>query len=120
MPGRKSKYTPELIKVLLDAVGTGMTDGDACLIAGISEETFYAWQRTKPDFSDRILRARPNGWKSALERIRLAGIEGDWKADAEYLDRTRSPYRKSQEMQHTGPNGAPLTISFAERPDGPK
>ena len=98
MPGgRKSKYTPELVKIIIDALSVGATDGDACLSAGIDESTFYDWMNKKPEFSDRVTRARSNGWIADLAVIKRAGINGDWRAAGEHLDRTRSPYRKSQE-----------------------
>lgn len=117
---RKPKYCEELVKVLVHAIENGMTDADACAVAGISESTLYGWQKTKPEFLDRVTCARPKGWLTDLQIIREAAKNGDWRAAADHLDRTRSPYRRSQETVLTGPNGAPLTISFAERPDGPK
>jgi len=119
MSGRKTKYVPDVIDPLLACIEAGMTDGDACAIAGISEATFYHWQNTKPEFSDRVTRARPSGWMRNLDIIRKAGEEGDWRAAAEHLDRTRSPYRKSQETILSGPDGSPLMIQVASRADGP-
>ena len=119
--GRRSKYTPALVDALLTAIGIGMTDGDACAIAGISEKTFYQWQGTKSEFRDRVTRARPQGWLADLALIKRAAMEDrDWRAAAEHLDRTRSPYRKSQETIISGPEGGPLIIMFRERPDGPQ
>jgi hypothetical protein len=116
--GRRGKYTPEVVDAVIHAMELGMTDADACSVAGISEDTFYAWQRTKPEFLNRTTRARPKGWQSDLKIIREAA-EKDWKAAAEHLDRTRSPYRKSQETVLTGPDGAPLVVLLNSRPDGP-
>src|SRR4051812_41375718 len=99
---RKSKYTPELVNTLFGALQTGMTDGDACLVAGIDEATFYRWQQTKSEFRDRVLRARERGWLEDLLIIKQAGKKGDWRAAAEHLDRTRSPYRKSVDLAITG------------------
>jgi hypothetical protein len=95
-----------------------MTDADACAVGGISEATFYQWQNAKPDFLDRCTRARPKGWLRDLQIISDAA-DKDWRAAAEHLDRTRSPYRRSQETVLSGPDGAPLTITFTPRPDGP-
>lgn len=95
---RRSKYTDEVTKPLLDAISSGMTDGDACAVVGIAESTFYHWQNTKPDFLDRVTRARPSGWLSALNVIKQEAHSGDWRAAAEFLDRTHSPYRKSQDV----------------------
>jgi hypothetical protein len=89
---------------------SGMKDADACAVAGIAESTFYNWQNTKPEFLDRTTRARPKGWLRALRGIRKAGEDGDWRADAEYLDRTHSPYRKTQETMITGKDGEPFVF----------
>jgi hypothetical protein len=108
-----------VIEAVANAIECGMTDADACAVAGISESTFYSWQQTKPEFLDRTTRARPKGWLHDLDVIKQAAREGDWRAAAEHLDRTRSPYRKSQETVLSGPDGSPLLIQLTPRPDGP-
>lgn len=112
MAGRKGKYTPEIVKELITALETGMTDGDACIIAGIDESTFYRWQEAKSEFRDRVTRARPKGWLGALAVLKHEAIVNrDIKAACEYLDRTRSPYRKSQEtVLSNGEAGQPFTF----------
>ena len=99
--GRRSKYTDETVKKLIQAISLGATDGDACAYAGIDEATFYRWQSSKSDFRDRITRARPAGWIADLQVIAKAAQGGDWRAAAEHLDRTRSPYRKSLDLNHS-------------------
>ena len=116
--GRRSKYTPELVERLLAAMADGMTDGHACVLVGITEATFYAWQSTKPAFAEQVREARVKGWLADLQVIKRAASEGDWRAAGEHLDRTRSPYRKSQETILSGPDGTSLVIEFRERPDG--
>ena len=120
MAGRKSKYTPETVTKIVNALNAGMTDADACSVAGISQDTFYHWRNTKSEFSERTTRAREEGWLSDLAVIRRAAIEDrDWRAAAEHLDRSRSPYRRSQETIVSGPDGAPLMVLLNSRPDGP-
>jgi hypothetical protein len=38
-----------------------------------------------------------------------------------FLLKARRPdkYREKSTVEHTGPDGAPLVIQFAQRPDGP-
>jgi hypothetical protein len=99
---RRSKYTPQLVNELIQAIELGMTDGDACLVAGLSESQFYHWLKTKPEFADRVTCARAKGWLSDLAIIKRAAVQDrDWRAAAEHLDRTRSPYRKSQDLTVT-------------------
>ena len=120
MAGRKSKYTPELVDKLIQAISLGATDGDACAYAGISEQTFYHWQNQKPEFKDRVTRARPAGWIADLQVIAKAARDGDWRAAEAHLDRTRSPYKKTHDVNLAGKDGAPLTIILGERTDGPQ
>jgi len=99
---RRSKYVPDVIEPLVQALELGMTDADSCLVAGVSEKTFYEWQHTKSGFRARVTRARSQGWLSDLAIIKRAAVQDrDWRAAAEHLDRTRSPYRKSQDLQVT-------------------
>jgi len=102
MAGRKSKYTPELVDKLIQAISLGAIDADACAYAGISHTTFYLWQNTKPEFAERVTRARPAGHIADLQVIAKAARDGDWRAAAEHLDRTRSPYRKSTDVNLSG------------------
>lgn len=86
MAGRKSKYTPDTVKRLTDAIRLGGSDRDACVFAGISEDTLANWRKTKPDFSESIDRARMDGKLQRIGRIKKHG-ENDWRADAWYLER---------------------------------
>ena len=85
MAGRKSKYTPDVVQEILNAISIGGSDKDAYTAAGISKETFYQWMQ-KPEFSDQILRARARSKVLRIGRIKKHG-ENDWRADAWYLER---------------------------------
>lgn len=41
--GAKSKFTPYIRKVLIDAVAEGQSLDQACALAGISKNTYYRW-----------------------------------------------------------------------------
>src|SRR6478752_5941201 len=102
MAGRKSKYTPELVDKLVQAISLGATDGDACAYAGIDGSTFYMWQNKYVEFLERITRARAAGHVADLQVIAKAARDGDWRAAAEHLDRTRSQYRKTTDVNLSG------------------
>jgi hypothetical protein len=105
---RRSKYTPDVADRIIAALESGATDEHASAIAGISPATFYSWQKTKPEFLERCQRAKPTGWIEDLNLIREAARAGDWRAAAEHLDRSASPYRKSIEI--TGKDGGPIVF----------
>lgn len=85
--GRPTKYTPETIKAVTDAIGAGMSIEDACIYADISKDSFYTWKAEYPDFSDAVKKAEINGKLRRILRIDKAGKEGHWQADAWYLER---------------------------------
>lgn len=71
--GRKTVMTDVTLQKLESAFRLGCTDKEACVEAGISQQTLYNYQNTKPEFleqkelwkSDPILRAR----KAVIERL---------------------------------------------------
>ncbi len=85
--GRPTKYTPETIKAVTDAIGAGMSIEDSCIYADIGKETFYGWKVEFPEFADAVKKAEINGKLRRILRIDKAGKEGHWQADAWYLER---------------------------------
>ena len=71
---RKTKYTPALVKQLLELLRKGNSDADSCARVGISTETFYQWIKNKPEFSDSVAYART--------ATRLLAVKAPWKAGA--------------------------------------
>lgn len=51
--GRPTLMTPEVIAKLEGAFANGMTDGQACIIAGISKNTLYDYIQRNPNFGNR-------------------------------------------------------------------
>jgi hypothetical protein len=94
--GRATKYTPETIKAIIDVIRVGGSDTDACLMAGVSQETFYTWMKTKLEFSEQVTGARAQGKIERIARIRKHGAK-DWRADAWYLER-RYPEEYAQQL----------------------
>lgn len=54
---RPSKYTSKLKDQLVGYIADGLTVRDACYGAGISEDTFWRWNREKLDFAEAIKQA---------------------------------------------------------------
>lgn len=54
----KTKYTPETIKLIIDAIADKGNDEDGWIAGCISGATFYAWQNTYPEFRDKVAIAK--------------------------------------------------------------
>lgn len=89
MAGRPTKRTPATEKKILKALKDGNVRSTAAALAGISKETFYNWLAEFPDFSDAIKKAEAEAESVRVARIRKAGDEGTWQADAWWLERRR-------------------------------
>jgi transposase len=85
---------------VLKYIREGMSDKDACLLAGISQETFYAWINGRKDktgkvivkvdsaFSESLKAARAEFKRLHIKNItRVAVKGGQWTASAFLLER---------------------------------
>jgi transposase len=84
---RPSKYTPEVVKRVTDAIKLGATYELAAAYAGIAESTFYDWQAKKPEFSEQVKAAEGTAAVGWLARIEQAASAGNWTAAAWKLER---------------------------------
>jgi hypothetical protein len=110
---RRSKYTPELADLIVQAVAEGLTYKDAALIAGIDEDTLQRWIKRYADFAARLTRAKAERSRRWLEKLReLADAQRDWRAYADLLDRCAPEYRKTTQHEHSGKDGGPIPIRF--------
>ncbi len=108
--GRKTKYTPETVKKLCDAIQLGLTYRLACLYGGITETTFYDWLQKKPEFSDAVKIAEGKAAVSWLAMIEQAAKVGTWQAAAWKLER-RYPQEYGKTVQeHQGKDGGPIQV----------
>ena len=110
---RPTKYTEDTIKRLEQAIGLGAPYVQACGYAGISFQTFNEWRDSKPEFSDRLQKAEGEAVVGWLRKIESAAETGNWQAAAWKLER-RYPqdYGRRETHEHTGKDGAPLTIRY--------
>ena len=100
--GRKSKYTPELVKDIKKLLEQGHTDKTVYNYVGIHADTFYAWIRENPEFSAIITKAREKA-KVFLQARVLKASDEDWRA-ASWLMEHRYPkeYAIKTQLEHTG------------------
>jgi hypothetical protein len=82
MAGRKSKYEPERVEKLLEAIRLGSTYQHACNYAGIDTDTFANWRAKYPDFSDQVKQAEGSALVGWLAKIEAAANDGNWQAAA--------------------------------------
>lgn len=80
------KLTPEREQIILEALENGMTQRDASMLAGISEDTLCLWKRTNSEFSERMGQSVIKYKRKLMDTITKAS-EKDWKACAWLLDR---------------------------------
>ena len=102
--GRPTKYTPETVQTISDAVADGMPFKFAAALGGISFETFCQWQRRFPEFSEAIQQALAKGVQKRLELIKAASDKGDVKAAQWWLEHVLPEHfaRNRIELQHAG------------------
>jgi len=91
--GRRSLCTPEVQMAFCEALEKSHTIKNACVIAGISESSFYQWLARGMDgehpysgFAELVRYARARGLVALVESIIT---DKDWRAKAWYLERTR-------------------------------
>jgi len=110
---RRSKYNPDCVARIIQAIDMGATYELAAGYAGISPDTMTNWKDKHSDFSDKLREAEGRAAVKWLAKIEQAATD-DWKAAAWKLER-RHPqaYGKTvQENQITGKDGEALEIVF--------
>ena len=107
--GRPSKYTPERVDKILQALRVGATHALACGYGGVDVETFNRWRRRYVEFADQVKEAEATaavGWLAVIERASVT----QWQAAAWKLERR---YPHDYALQHR------LTVADDRDTDGP-
>lgn len=84
---RPTKYNPETVKKIVDAIRVGATHELAAAYAGINQDTLTNWKHRYSDFSDAIKEAEGAGAVGWLAKIEKAANDGNWQAAAWKLER---------------------------------
>jgi hypothetical protein len=110
--GRKTKRTPEVEKIIIDALSIGLSIEDACDYARITTTTFHAWRNQFPDFSDSCKRAETLLIVRSAARLskEVNNQDGDWKSAIEVLKRRRRN-EWSDRTEVTGKDGGDISIN---------
>jgi hypothetical protein len=80
--GRRSQFTEDITKQLLQFLGGGISIRNTCQALGISERSFYAHCERDAAFHAEIQRARAMG---KIRLIREVVTDRDWRAKSWYL-----------------------------------
>lgn len=112
---RPTKYTPETVAKIVEAIKIGATYELAAGYAGISYETFNTWMKAKPQFSEQVKKAEGVAAMVWLAKIEKAASEGEWQAAAWKLERRypRQYGRNVTQMELTGKDGGPIAVTEA-------
>jgi transposase len=94
--GPKGKLTAERQDAIVKAIREGNPHDTAAQAAGIGKTAFYDWLRKGEEsekndkykkFYEAVKTAEATAEALRVRRINKAGLHGDWKADAWYLER---------------------------------
>lgn len=113
-PGPEPTLTPEVHTKIVDVVSSGCVMETAAAYAGVNTWTFREWLRNgrtglKERKSNRYTRlveaieqARAQTEITRVARIAKAGIDGDWKADAWWLEHAMQERYGTLRVRHEG------------------
>jgi hypothetical protein len=112
--------TPRGADRLLAKLSQGESVAAACRAQRISRQTYYRWREEDPEFAAAADDAIEAG-TDVLEDIALKRAKAQSDTLIIFLLKGRRREKWGDKSLHevSGPNGAPLTITLAERPDGP-
>jgi transposase len=95
--GRKTKFTPETCKLIVDTITEGNTLKIASALAGVEEQTIFNWMERGQregsgeyfEFFESLTRAKASAQQLAVKAL-VSAFGDDWRAAMEYLAR-RAP-----------------------------
>ena len=118
--GRPTKLTEESKRKIVQAIAGGNYLETAAAYGGVAYDTFNGWmnkgeRNEKPlyvEFYHAVKKAEADAEALRVARISKAGQEGNWQADAWYLER-RYPSRWGKRVQEiSGPNGEAIPVAI--------
>ena len=115
------KFNEKTRKRLLDSIRLGAFIEHACYYAGINSSTFRRW-RDQADkgiepfasFWNEITVAESEAIIRRVARIEQAGVDGNWQADAWFLERKHpDKFGRRDRVELSGDPNAPIEIDLA-------
>ncbi len=106
--GRKTKYTPETVQKIVEALRVGATHDLALHYAGVGKSAFYQWMQDKPGFEAMVRQAEGEAavsWLTVIEQAAAKNWQAAaWKLERRYPEmygRTVQTQEQHGEVQHT-------------------
>ena len=106
------KYGKEITEEIANHIKEGLTNKDAAVLSGITEQTLYDWIKKHSNFSQSLQKAEAEAKQKMINTVRRAASgfkDGDkkiypvWQAAAWWLERKhRNEYAIKQEIEHSG------------------
>jgi transposase-like protein len=87
---RPTKYTPERVARIVEALEGGNTRRAAAMAAGIDEGTLERWVRRYAGFAGAGREAEAQAEVAHVSTIKQASDSGDWRAALAWLERRRN------------------------------
>jgi sensor c-di-GMP phosphodiesterase-like protein len=81
-----SKKTQTRLDIIYKAIGDGLSQKDAAILAGIDESTLYIWKKDDQSFSSQIEQKEIEYKQRHIENIKKAS-DKNWQASAWWLER---------------------------------
>lgn len=82
-----AKYEPARVKIILDAIGQGLSQKDAGILASVDEDTISRWKKEKTDFAEKVLQKEVEFKRIHVVNIQNEALTGTWQASAWFLER---------------------------------
>jgi hypothetical protein len=106
-PPREKVRTPENREIILKALSYGMSQEDACRVAGISKAPFFIWKKEDPEFAEEVRQSRHQAKYVLLNRLfKAAENPKHWKAAAYLLPRIAPEYNLQKQVKLSGNVGS--------------
>ena len=113
--GRPTKYKPETVEKILEALRGGNTRRASCAVADVSQDSLALWLRIYPEFAEAVEKAEGKAEAKMVSIIRDAS-ETTWQAAAWWLER-KHKQEWSSRVEQTGADGSPVKV-IVEYADG--
>lgn len=98
------KYNKRTVSTICNLLKAGNTRRTSAIAGGISEETFYVWMKSKPEFSESVKKAEAEAEARNVAIINQAG-KTSWQASAWWLERRRKEDFGKQDRVDITTNG---------------